>query len=170
MAAPKKKPDQGDSSESNSGDVAGTGPVEQQAKPDEAGAMREAPDPVNSDSRNSDAYSRFVRMGRESGREESLLPGMDLAEALGLHSNLEASTPGNGTGVNSQTDGHELLDRLLTAMVLDRTMDTLADDLADRLRYGLARSPQIRRRLIDAVMSNEAARARFIKTLVKSFV
>ena len=100
-----------------------------------------------------------------------MLAGLDLAETPGPHGDLEQTMPlCNGAGVNSLLHDHELLDKLLTAMVINRTMDTLADGLADKLRYGLARSPQIRRRLIDAVMSNEAARNRFIKTLVKSLV
>lgn len=173
MAASKKKPDQGDSSKSNFGEVAGTGPVEPQANRDDAGATQETPgsDSEAWNSPNSGWHPGFAGTGRKSDYEDSLLSGMDLAETLSLRSNLDQTPPvGNGTGVNSLLHDHQLLDQVLTAMVMNRTMDTLADDLAERLRYGLERSPQIRQRLIDAVMSNEAARERFIKLVVKSLV
>lgn len=173
MAASKKKPDQGDSSKSNFGEVPGTGPAEPQATRDDAGSMQEAPDsdPKNWDSPYLGLHPGSAGAERESGGEESLLAGIDMAETPGLLSSLEQTSPlSNGTGINSLLHDHQLLDQLLTAMVMNRTMDTLADDLAERLRHGLESSPKIRQRLIEAVMSNEAARSRFIKTLVKSLV
>ena len=175
MAASKKKPDRGDSSESNSGDVPGASPVEQQAVGDQAGAMREEAGQVTADSPPSELNPGITGTGPESGCEDSLLAGVDPAENLGLDSKLEPTPPlgngnGNGNGVDSLFHDHERMDQLFTALVVNRTVDTLADSLAERLRHGLERSPQFRERLINAVMSNNAARTRLIKTLVKSLV
>ena len=60
-----------------------------------------------------------------------------------------------------------LMDQVVTGLVEDtQTMDTLADDIADKVQDAFEEDPDLRQRLITAVIANEAFKRKLVKKLV----
>jgi hypothetical protein len=61
----------------------------------------------------------------------------------------------------------ELMDQVVTGLVEDsKTMDTLADDIADKMQDSLENDPELRKRLVSAAITNEAFKKRLITKLI----
>ena len=60
-----------------------------------------------------------------------------------------------------------LMDDVVKALVADsETMDTLADDIADKLQDALEDDPDMRKRVVEAAVSNEAFKRKIINKLI----
>ena len=60
-----------------------------------------------------------------------------------------------------------LMDSLITGLVEDSaTMDTLADDIADKVQDALEDDSDMRKRLVSAAVSNEAFKRKLISKLI----
>ncbi len=60
-----------------------------------------------------------------------------------------------------------LMDQVVTGLVEDtQTMDTLADDIADKVQDAFEEDPDLRQRLITAAIANEAFKRKLVKKLV----
>ena len=60
-----------------------------------------------------------------------------------------------------------LMDALITGLVEDSaTMDTLADDIADKVQDALEDDSDMRQRLVSAAVSNEAFKRKLISKLI----
>ena len=60
-----------------------------------------------------------------------------------------------------------LMDSLITGLVEDSaTMDTLADDIADKVQDALEDDSDMRQRLVSAAVSNEAFKRKLISKLI----
>ena len=60
-----------------------------------------------------------------------------------------------------------LMDQVVTGLVEDtQTMDTLADDIADKVQDAFEEDPDLRQRLITAAIANEAFKRKLVKELV----
>ena len=61
----------------------------------------------------------------------------------------------------------KLMDQVVSGLVEDSaTMDSLADDIADKVQDALEGDTEWRRRLIDAAISNEAFKRRVVDKLI----
>ena len=61
----------------------------------------------------------------------------------------------------------KLMDQVVSGLVEDSaTMDTLADDIADKVQDALEGDTEWRHRLIDAAISNEAFKRRLVDKLI----
>ena len=61
-----------------------------------------------------------------------------------------------------------LMKELIKGLVEDTaTMDSLADDIADKLQDALEDDPDMRRRLVDAAVSNSAFKRKIVTKLVE---
>ncbi len=61
----------------------------------------------------------------------------------------------------------ELMDEVIKDLVADsKTLDTLADDIADKLQDALQDDPEMRKRLVDAAVTNELFKKKIINKLV----
>jgi len=61
----------------------------------------------------------------------------------------------------------KLMDQVVTGLVADSaTMDTLADDIADKVQDALEGDSDLRNRLINAAISNEAFKRRLVDKLI----
>ena len=61
----------------------------------------------------------------------------------------------------------KLMDQVVSGLVEDSaTMDTLADDIADKVQDALEGDTEWRHRLIDAAISNEAFKRRVVDKLI----
>tara|TARA_B100000315_G_scaffold221199_1_gene224431 strand:+ start:515 stop:706 length:192 start_codon:yes stop_codon:yes gene_type:complete len=59
------------------------------------------------------------------------------------------------------------MDQVVTGLVEDtQTMDTLADDIADKVQDAFEEDPDLRQRLITAAIANEAFKRKLVKKLV----
>ena len=74
----------------------------------------------------------------------------------------------NGRGVAQLLHDPEFLNQLIAEMETSRTLESVAEEIADKLSDALEDSSEFRRRLIDAFMSNEVARAKFISATIKT--
>ena len=60
-----------------------------------------------------------------------------------------------------------LMDQVVTGLVKDsQTMDTLADDIADKVQDALEDDPEMRQRLISAAVANDAFKTKLINKLI----
>ena len=60
-----------------------------------------------------------------------------------------------------------LMDQVAAALVEDSaTMDTLADDIADKVQDAMEDDPELRQRIISAAISNEAFKKRLVSKLI----
>ena len=60
-----------------------------------------------------------------------------------------------------------LMDQVVTGLVEDpSTMDTLADDIADKVQDALEDNSELRRRLVNAAMANESFKRKLIDKLI----
>ena len=61
----------------------------------------------------------------------------------------------------------KLMDQVVTGLVENsQTMDSLADDIADKVQDALEDDPELRQRLINAAMSNESFKKRLVSKLI----
>ena len=61
----------------------------------------------------------------------------------------------------------QLMDAVVAGLVEDSgTMDTLADDIADKVQDALSDDPDLRQRLISAAISNDVFKRKLISKLV----
>ena len=61
-----------------------------------------------------------------------------------------------------------LMDDVVKGLVEDsKTMETLADDIADKLQDALEEDPDMRRRLVDAAVTNEVFKRKIINKLIE---
>ena len=61
----------------------------------------------------------------------------------------------------------KLMDQVVTGLVEDtETMDSLADEIADKVQDALGDDPELRQRLINAAMANEAFKKRLVSKLI----
>ena len=61
----------------------------------------------------------------------------------------------------------KLMDQVVTGLVEDSaTMDSLADDIADKVQDALEGDTELRNRLINAAISNEAFKRRVVDKLI----
>ena len=62
----------------------------------------------------------------------------------------------------------ELMDEVVKGLIADsKTMDTLADDIADKLQDALEDDPEMRRRLVNAALTNELFKKKIVNKLVE---
>ena len=60
-----------------------------------------------------------------------------------------------------------LMDQVVSGLVEDpATMDTLADDIADKVQDALEDNSELRRRLVTAAMANESFKRKLINKLI----
>ena len=61
----------------------------------------------------------------------------------------------------------KLMDEVVTGLVQDsETMDSLADDIADKVQDAMSDDPELRHRLVTAAISNDAFKRRLIQKLI----
>ena len=61
----------------------------------------------------------------------------------------------------------KLMDQVAAGLVEDsQTMDTLADDIADKVQDAMEDDPELRQRIISAAISNEAFKKRLVAKLI----
>ena len=61
----------------------------------------------------------------------------------------------------------DLMDQVVTGLVENsQTMDSLADDIADKVQDALGDDSELRQRLINAAMSNESFKKRVVSKLI----
>ena len=61
----------------------------------------------------------------------------------------------------------KLMDEVVAGLVADsQTMDTLADDIADKVQDALSDDPDLRQRLISAAISNDVFKRKLISKLI----
>ena len=62
----------------------------------------------------------------------------------------------------------KLMDQVAAGLVEDSTtMDSLADDIADKVQDAMEDDPELRQRIITAAISNEAFKKRLVTKLIK---
>ena len=74
----------------------------------------------------------------------------------------------NGRGVAQLLHDPEFLNQMIVEMETSRTLESVTEEIADKLSDALEDSPEFRRRLIDTFMSSEVARAKFISATIKT--
>ena len=74
----------------------------------------------------------------------------------------------NGRGVAQLLNEPEFLNRMISEMETTRTLESVTEEIADKVSDALEDSPKFRRRLIDTFMSSEVARAKFIRATAKA--
>ena len=74
----------------------------------------------------------------------------------------------NGREVAQLLHDPEFLNQMIAEMETSRTLESVAEEIADKLSDALEDSSEFRRRLIDAFMSNEVDRAKFISATIKT--
>ena len=73
----------------------------------------------------------------------------------------------DGRGVAQQLYDPEFMNQMITEKLADRTLDSMTEEIADKVSVALEDSPEFRRRLIDAFMSSDVARSKFIRATIK---
>ena len=74
----------------------------------------------------------------------------------------------NGTAIERLFHDQEFMDQVITRMVGDyKTMDSLAGEFAEKLRYVLEDNQEFRQRLLKAAVSTETFRGKLIRSLVQ---
>ena len=66
----------------------------------------------------------------------------------------------NGRGVAQLLHDPEFMNLMITEMVANRTLDSVTEEIANKVSDALEESPEFGRRLIDAFMSSEVARGK----------
>ena len=103
---------------------------------------------------------------------ELVLPDLELVETgvfTGGDDQERVVEQANGTGVAGLLQDQQFIDQIISGMVGNRTLESLSDDLADKLSDELEASPEFRSRLIDAFMASDPARGRFVKAMIEGF-
>ena len=103
---------------------------------------------------------------------ELVLPDLELVETgvfTGGDDQERVVEQANGTGVAGLLQDQQFIDQIICGMVGNRTLESLSDDLADKLSDELEASPEFRSRLIDAFMASDPARGRFVKAMIEGF-
>ena len=61
----------------------------------------------------------------------------------------------------------ELMDQVVTGLVENsQTMDTLAEDMAGKIQDAMENDPDLRQRLINAAIANEAFRNKLVSKII----
>ena len=74
----------------------------------------------------------------------------------------------NGTGVAQLLQDPEFMNHMITEMVANSTLDSVTEEVADKLSDALQDNPEFRGRLVDALMSSETAKAKFITATIRA--
>ena len=74
----------------------------------------------------------------------------------------------NRRGVAQLLHDPEFMNLMITEMVANRTLDSVTEEIADKVSDALEESPEFGRRLIDAFMSSEVARGKFLRATIKA--
>ena len=73
----------------------------------------------------------------------------------------------NGRGVAQLLHDPEFMNQMITELLASRTLDSVTEEIVDKLSEALENNPEFSRRLIDTFMSSDAARAKFIRATTK---
>ena len=72
--------------------------------------------------------------------------------------------------VTKLLQNQELMDELVGGLVEDsQVMDTLAEDIADKMEDTLEDDTELRQRLINAAVTNEAFKKKLVNKLIEEF-
>jgi len=74
----------------------------------------------------------------------------------------------NGRGVAQLLHDPVFMNQMITEMETSRILENVTEEIAGKVSDALEDSPEFRQRLIDAFMSSEVARAKFIRATVKA--
>ena len=73
----------------------------------------------------------------------------------------------NESDVSKLMQDEKLMDAVVAGLVEDsQTMDTLADDIADKVQDALSDDVELRQRLISAAVTNDAFKRKLISKLI----
>ena len=109
--------------------------------------------------------------GAEATAGESILLDSTLVETGAYSRRDDQETVGgqeNGRGVAHLLKDQQFMDQVITEMIANRTMESLIEDISDKLSGALEGSPEFRQRLIDAFMANDLARGKVVRATVKA--
>ncbi len=62
---------------------------------------------------------------------------------------------------------NDFMTQMVLAMTQNNVLDTLVEDLADKLKDALQSNPEFRQRLVSAVISTEAFRGKLVRTMAR---
>ena len=69
--------------------------------------------------------------------------------------------------VESLLRDNDFMKQIVEAMTQSKVMDTLAEDIADKLKDALGSNPEFRQRLVNAVVSTETFRRKLVGTMTR---
>ena len=68
-------------------------------------------------------------------------------------------------GIEGLLSDNGFMDQMVHAMTQTKVMETLAEDVADKLQDALGSNPEFRQRLVKAVVSTESFRRKMVRTM-----
>ena len=71
-------------------------------------------------------------------------------------------------GLEGLLRDNDFMNQMVHAMTQSKVMDTLAGDVADKLKDALGSNPEFRQRLVNAVVSTESFRRKLVRTAAGS--